>query len=373
MRGALREMMLMHTSGIAELPGKVAQAKALLKFLAESCSEDTPYGNYLRRELEMLQKADDSYIAHEFLEEENTAFYFGDFLKEAAKHELGYLGDAEVSSMIADNLPPQAAQTLKSLNLNLLATEQYMDFVRNRTFRSTLLCHAARQLNRSVEPARLETLQVGTFISLKDRAQDGKPATFTNAAGLQLSVQEPATALVFEKVAALGRDFVPVPRFIDGVLAESGDKIPGKDAAAKRDFVAHVLLQGYFRRMLDFIAGPLSRRAAVSENPETLPLARWQVNNHHRISSHRLEMHNADPFIGKFIAVCDGTRDRAAIIDALTESLAKKEFQLNENNQPVTDEKRGRFIVEQLYDGALQNLRQLGLLVPQANGNGDHA
>jgi len=373
MRGALRDMMIMHTGGIADLPGKVAQGKALIKFLAESCGEDTPYGKYLRQELDMLTKVDDSYIAHEFLEDENDAMYFLDFLKEAANHKLGYLGDAEVSSMVADNLPPQAAQTLKSLNLNLLATEQYMDFVRNRTFRSTLLCHAGSELNRNVEPSRLDTLEVGTFITLKESAKDGKLATFTNAAGLVLSVQEPATALVFEKVAALGRNFQPVPQFLDAVIAESGDKLPGDDDAAKRDFAARVLLQGYFRRMLEFTAGPLLRRAATSENPETLPLARWQVNNRHRISSQRLDMHNADAFIGKLITVCDGTRDRTAIIDAMTEAVRNKEFQLNENNQPVTDDERARFIIEQLYDGSLQNLRQLGLLVPQANGNGSHA
>ena len=68
MRGALRDMMLMHTAGIEDTRGKVAQAKALIKFLAESCSEEAAYGKYLRQELEMLRVADDSYIAHEFLE-----------------------------------------------------------------------------------------------------------------------------------------------------------------------------------------------------------------------------------------------------------------------------------------------------------------
>ena len=78
----------------------------------------------------------------------------------------------------------------------------------------------------------------------------------------------------------------------------------------------------------------------------------------------------ADPFVTKFITVCDGTRDRTAIIEAMSEAVSNKEFQLNENNQPITDPERARFIIDQLYDGSLQNLRQLGLLMPSASGNG---
>jgi len=33
---------------------------------------------------------------------------------------------------------------------------------------------------------------------------------------------------------------------------------------------------------------------------------------------------------------------------------------------------RGRYIVEQLYEGSLQNLGKLGLVVPAAS-NGDHS
>ena len=364
MRGALRDMMLMHTAGINDLPAKVAQGKALIKFLAECCSEGSPYGEFLRQQLQMLANVDDSYVAHEFLAGENDAMYFVDFVKKAAEHRLAYLSDADVSSMVSANLPPQAAQTLRSLNFDLFSTEQYMDFVRNRTFRSTLLCHADREPDRNVEPSRLETLQVGTFIALKDRARGGKPAVFTNSGGLELIVQEPANAIVFEKVAALGPDFQPVPRFLDEIVAESGAKLPGADAAAKRGFAARTLLQGYLRRMLEFTAGPLLLRAADSPNPEALPLARWQAKNQYLVSSGRLDMHNFDPFIRKLITLCDGTRDRSALIEAMTASLSNGDYQLNENNQPITDPARSRFVIEQILDRSLENLCRLGIMLP---------
>ena len=47
----------------------------------------------------------------------------------------------------------------------------------------------------------------------------------------------------------------------------------------------------------------------------------------------------------------------------MTEALDKKEYQLNENNQAITDPDRARFIIEKLYDGSLENLRRLGVVL----------
>ena len=372
MRGALRDMMLMHTAGIEDTRGKVAQAKALIKFLAESCSEEAAYGKYLRQELEMLRVADDSYIAHDFLEETNDAMYFTDFLKQAAGHGLGYLSDAEVATMIMENLPAQAAQTLKSLNLNLLATEQYMDFVRNRTFRSSLLCHADAKLDRNIDPARLQDMEVASLISIKKPWLDGNPAVFVGPGGQELRMDQKVGAALFTTVASLGKQSMPVSRLIDEVLAKSSDDLAGADETAVRADLGRLLLQGYFKKMVEFFVGSTDSPAAAvdDEHPVVLPLARWQAGQGQKVSSPRLDMLAADPFVTKFITVCDGTRDRTAIIEAMSEAVSNKEFQLNENNQPITDPERARLIIDQLYDGSLQNLRQLGLLMPSASGNG---
>jgi SAM-dependent methyltransferase len=373
MRGALRDMMLMHTAGIQDVPGKVAQSKALIKFLAESCAEDTPYGKYLRQELELLKSVDDAYIAHDFLETDNDALYFSDFVKDAAEAKLLYLGDAEPATMIVDNLPKQAADTLKSLNLNLLATEQYMDFVRNRMFRSTLLCHSSAELKRNVDPKNLDGLYVSTLIGLKQPYAEGQPAVFTAVNGGELNVNDAITADIFTRVANLRGASRPVAEIIDETAAAFAEQLAGKDPQAVRADLGRLLIQGYFKKMVDFAIGPASCRAAAAsaDHPEALPLARWQASLGRKVSSPRLEMLNTDPFVGKFVTFCDGTRDRGAIIDALIDSLQKKEYQLNENNQPIEDSERARFIIEKLYDGSLENLRRLGVVVSASNG--DHS
>jgi SAM-dependent methyltransferase len=365
MRGALRDMMLMHTASIKETPAKVAQGKALIKFLAESCSDESPYGKYLRQELELLKSVDDGYIAHEFFEDENDALYFHDFLKAVASAELQYLGDAEPSTMILDNLPKAAADTLKSLNLNLLATEQYMDFVRNRMFRSSLLCHQGLVLSRNVDPKNLESLYVSSLVALKQPYVEGQPAILVGSGGGELNVAEPVTAHIFSRVAALRGASKPVSEIVEETANAFAERFADKDPAAVRADLSRLLIQGYFKKMVDFTIGPSSCRAAAAplEQPEALPLARLQASRGQRVSSPRLEMLNTDPFVGKFITFCDGTRDRTALIDAMTEALDKKEYQLNENNQAITDPDRARFIIEKLYDGSLENLRRLGVVL----------
>lgn len=365
MRGALRDMMIMHTRGIPGILEKVAQARALIKFLAESCVQETPYGKYLHQQLEIINTADDAYIAHEFLESDNDPLYFSDFLKAAAKYNLGYLGDADPTTMISDNLPGPAAETLKFLNLNLLASEQYLDFVRNRTFRSTLLCHAAAALNRNLDPARLAGLNVSSLISNTQEAADGKPAVITTVGGVELSVNE-LSAQVFAHVSKLGSESKPIEELVAEIADSMADRYKDLDPdGVKADF-SRIILEGYLKRLVDFSIGAPCRRVAQSDHPEALPFARHQAASGLKVSTQRLELLGANPYVAKLIALCDGTRDRDAIIAGLMVAMENKEFQLQKNNQPITDPERAKFVIEQLYDGTIQNLTNLGILLRKA-------
>lgn len=364
MRGALRDMMLMHTAGISNVLEKVAQSKALIKFLAESCSEETPYGKYLRQELDLLTKVDDSYIAHDFLEVDNDALYFRDFLESAAKHKLAYLGDTDPSTMIVDNLPGQAAETLKSLKLNLIATEQYMDFVRNRMFRSTLLCHADSSITRNIDSLKLQDFQATSLITLKQAHNGGQPAVFSHSGGGELTVSDSITAVIFETLAQTCRAPREVKALIDELVPVLSQNKKVKDSSTLPGTICQVLLQGYFKKMVDFSLSNHALTPSGSEKPAALPLARWQAAEGHRLSTTSLNMLTADQFVAKLVTLCDGSHNREAIVSGLIEAVEKKEFVLNENNQPITDPARLKAVVEGLYDGAVQNLANLGLRIP---------
>ena len=348
MRGALRDMMLMHTRESRDIRAKVEQSKALLKFLAASCDEDTTYGRYLKQELVGLRGTDDNYLAHEVLEENNDAFYFSDFLQAAAAHKLAYLGEADPSTMAVDNLPASAAQALRSLDLDFAGTEQYMDFARNRAFRSTLLCHASAALDRDIDKASLSGLEVTALVTLQRPLGDNEPAVCTGSNGKEITVTDPKEAGILARLAAAGRHSLPCDKLIEETVG-----FP----------IERFLRQSYSRGMVDFTVGPLGISAeSKKEKPCALPLARWQASQGFRVSSHRLEMLQPDPLVRILITLCDGTRDRTALIEGLAEAVNKGELHLQEHGWPVHDSKRVSSLLEKIYDGSLEKLQRIGLL-----------
>ena len=69
-----------------------------------------------------------------------------------------------------------------------------------------------------------------------------------------------------------------------------------------------------------------------------------------------------DPLVRILITLCDGTRDRAALIEGLAEAVNKGELHLQEQGWPVQDPKRVRSLLEKIYDGSLEKLHLIGLL-----------
>ena len=162
MRETVRHMMRYHAGRFEEPAEQIAQARALLAFLASAAGDTGPYGQLLNREIERLSKASDSYLYHEHLEQTNAPLYFHQFIERAERAGLQYLSEADVGDMFPSLVAPQILETLVQISPDLLHLEQYMDFVRNRQFRQTLLCHSQRRLNRALTPAFMQGLMASS-------------------------------------------------------------------------------------------------------------------------------------------------------------------------------------------------------------------
>ncbi len=146
----IRDMMMYHSSSFANVRDRIAQSRLLLEFVKDSLENSkTPYAEALKTEAGLLAKQTDHYLRHDHLEEENAQFYFHEFMNEARKHNLQYLADCNLSTMYLGNMPPKVVEQLKAVN-DIVRTEQYMDFITNRRFRTTLLCHSDVKINRNI-------------------------------------------------------------------------------------------------------------------------------------------------------------------------------------------------------------------------------
>ncbi len=169
MREVVRDAMMYHTRGLSEPRDKLAQARAIVKFTKEVSDPASAFGRMLVDEAGLVEKAEDFYLFHEHLEPNNRPCYFREFVDVAGAHGLGYLGEASLADMAPQRLGAKVHEALQKLSGgNIIATEQYMDFFRNRSFRQTLLIRRERMtaVQRAITPAS------GTAA----RARGGKPS-----------------------------------------------------------------------------------------------------------------------------------------------------------------------------------------------------
>ena len=171
-RMAIREMLCYHTAHLTDPAQRIRQARALMGFLAKSIpSQETAYGAMVRQELALLQRTPDTYLLHEHLEEHNEPLYFHQFAQRAMARGLQYMAEAQIIAMLPSRFGPETEKTLTEISPDLLHMEQYMDFVRNRMFRQTLLSHAELKL---AHPLRAEAV-TQFFVASKAKPQSPGP------------------------------------------------------------------------------------------------------------------------------------------------------------------------------------------------------
>jgi hypothetical protein len=188
----------------------------MLDFLAESLQgqRTSAYGVMLREEAEFVRKQPDFYIFHDYLEEVNEPLYFHQFIERATRHGLRYLAEANFKSMLAADLAPPVAQTLSRIAPDLLQREQFMDFLRNQTFRQTLLVRDGATLTRKLSPERVFGLCISTLARpVREAPDEGStaPEDFRAPDGSGLTTQRPLTkaammALAHHSPAAIAFD-----------------------------------------------------------------------------------------------------------------------------------------------------------------------
>jgi hypothetical protein len=148
--GHLRAMtwdaMRFHARELEGPEERVAAAREMLSVLAEGIPGDDPYRRFSATYAERVLGRSDAVIYHDDLEPENTPLLFTDFVAEASAHRLQYLAEADWFEMSPPGLPRAAAELLARCGEDRIACEQYLDFLKCRAYRQTLLCREELRL-----------------------------------------------------------------------------------------------------------------------------------------------------------------------------------------------------------------------------------
>jgi hypothetical protein len=148
MSEALRDMLVFHTAPLDKPGERTEQARELLRLLIAGWSEGHEFGAIMRRHAERLLERSDETLFHDELAVVNEPVYFHEFAAHAARQGLQYLAEADFFEMQTGVLPDEVAGELLAVE-DPIRREQYLDFLKGRIFRQTLLCRAELALDRS--------------------------------------------------------------------------------------------------------------------------------------------------------------------------------------------------------------------------------
>lgn len=362
LRGMIRDMMGFHVRQFDDPRERVGQARALLHFLAQTVgARNTLYGGLLQVEADLLDKASDTYLYHEHLEEVNSPIYFHQFAERAGAKGLQYVAEAQPSAL-AQNLSAEARETLGRMSGSLVRAEQYLDFVRNRTFRRTLLCHDQVRLRRPPAPERVASLYLTGLVEPVGGGGDAAaPAAeeFRTPDGTSLRTNHPALRAALRCLSDAWPAALAFGDLWDGVRA----RLPQAGGEGARLGLAEALLQCYLSKVVELHSRPPGLAVDPGERPRGSPLARLQAASGRPLSNLRHRNVTLDPFDLLVLQQLDGTRDRATLVEALAGLAADGLFGVEHDGRAVGDPGRVRDALRQSLDGSLHRIARSALLV----------
>jgi methyltransferase-like protein len=368
MRGMIRDMMSYHAQRFRDRKRKVSQARALLDFLTESVStKDGPYGRLLKQELEILRDKPDDYLLHEHLEEVNDPVYFYQFVKSATAHGLAYLGEAALGTMSVEPFPPKVREALQRVAPDQVQREQYMDFLRNRMFRQTLLCHASRRFTYAVDGARAAGLHVASraFPTAQPDLASNSADEFKVQEGCAVTTRDRLFKAALLELAPLWPGSLPFDQLLERarerVRAAGGEVAEGREADAGR--LGASLVYAYLPGLVELSTRPPQFTLTLSERPVACPLARHQAESSHLVTNRRHERVTLSDSERQVLIRLDGGRDRQALTEALTMLCLTGTLTARHDGQPVREPERVWASVNNALPGMLTRLARLALLV----------
>jgi methyltransferase-like protein len=319
MREMIRHMVRYHAERFDQPAKRIEQARALLDFLVGSVPADSgAYGQLLQSELELIRRCADSYLFHEHLEQANQPIYFHQFIERAEGWGLQYLAEADFAAMLTGRFPPEIAETLERISPDILHLEQYMDFVRNRLFRQTLLCHRNLALRRALNPALLHGLLAASSAIPEAETIDLSPGVriaFRTGGGTRVETDSPVTKAAF----ALLQERWPCAIEIDALCLAALERVAAIISPAEREACRRALMQDLFQcylaNSIELRTWPPPGVNRITAKPRAYPLAVFQAAKEKEVVNVRHETISLDPFARKLMPALDGERDRTQLVD----------------------------------------------------------
>lgn len=313
-RRMLGEMMKIHTAAATTPRERIDGARGLVQFLLAGQNRPDEFSALLRKEAEwVMNRGSEALLIHDDLAEINQPYYVHEFAALAAAHGLRFLAEADYHEMNTGYFPPAVAQALDAMP-GVLQREQYIDFLKCRRFRQTLLVPAERTVEAAPDPVTVKAMFIASPIKPESQRLDLSPQvveSFLAPRGGALKIDHALTKAALLVMNSLW----PRPVPFDELVAGAKQLLEGNADADDEDALAQVLLQAFRAGVVDLHAYRPHWTTDIGERPVASPLLRLQLRlGRDNVASLRpINMLVDMPLYRELFLRLDGARDRAAL------------------------------------------------------------
>jgi methyltransferase-like protein len=367
----IREMMLYRTRDIDDPIEKSRHAREWVSFVTDALSDspDSAYAvilhNYLNYRVTQKPELDHAALLHDELEAYNVPIYFYQFAERAEQHGLQYLVEADFPTVMPTGFKDEVVEYLGETARTTIEMEQYLDFLRNRTFRRTLLCHDTVPMSRrlAIEPIReFYAASSALPVTSDDDAARGVER-FAASDGITFATDHPVTNAAFHYLGEIAPGAVRFDDLFHAACARLNMTQPdNRDAAA----LAANLLRAFSSSMelveFHIYAPPIVTQ--ISDHPTTQPLIRFQAGQGTLVASLLHRRVELDSLTRLVLLNLDGQNDRAALLEFLGRLAEEGKIGVRDaNDQPAQSPEAARTILARELDNVLQWLAKSALLI----------
>jgi methyltransferase-like protein/cyclopropane fatty-acyl-phospholipid synthase-like methyltransferase len=357
LRQMMREMMLFHLRQNSVPQAQVeAQAKALASFLATPRGKLDAFQNFMRAEAEAIQEHADGHLFHDELAETFCPVYFHQFAAHAARHQLQYLAEADFFEMQDRIYPESVVAGLERMASTRLLREQYLDFLKCRRFRQTLLCHAKVKLTEQLDPNLVPRFWFSSPAKPASSQLDFASPKCERFVGRRGAAMETDHVLTKTAMGVLGRAWPHQLAFDE--LLRGARHLLGQTGDAEADetrTLCEILLQAYSAGIVEFHLYSPEHAVQPGERPAASALARQQIQQGEIVTNVYHQPVKIEGVPAKaLLQLLDGTRCREELAVALT-SLA--------GAAGAADDQLCSTKVGEQIEAQLVKLAKLGLLI----------
>jgi len=314
----VRDMLRYHTGGVGDPATRIAQSRALLDFLIVAHDANDTYGKLLAKECERIAGHSPGHLFHDDLAEINEPVYFHEFVAHAADFGLAFVADADFATMTGAELPQSAREKLEVLRDDPVAHGQYLDFVRCRRFRGTLLCHASNRVAAWPVPGSVRRLFVASAATPDLRPVDltpGVEAHFRWGSRASLKTDHPLAKAAFVALRERWREQLSFDALLAAACALVRHPVGEDDATA----LEAILLGAFGLRMVELTSAPWGYSTTPSARPHASALARLEAESRDVVTTLAHRRVRIDEALAlRLLSLCDGTRDMDTLVADLT-------------------------------------------------------